>query len=148
VLVRLDQHLADLLLDRTAAVGAEACRDLFGELLAALLERLRELLRERAHVTLELGVDEVDVRRRALALDHTGADLDRARDRLGWLAALALLIADDAGGARVDHLEALDHEPVLERADGPVRVGIERELWSLRSLHGRLSKVVAVPDGT
>ena len=56
-------------------------------------------------------------------------------------AALGGLLAHDPGGARVVDGQPLDHEPVVERADGAVAGGlIEGELWSFGRFHENLRR--------
>ncbi len=86
---------------------------------------------------LDLAAHVVDVGRRALVVDHPGADLDRLRDRLRGRAPSAGLLAHHARRAGVRDGQPLDHQPVVERADRGVGGGlVERELWLLGRFHG------------
>ena len=88
----------------------------------------------------ELGADVVHLRRRALALEHADADLDRVAHRLGRRVAGLGPLANELGGAAVVDGQRLDHEPVAERADVLVAGLIELELWSFGRFHGNLRR--------
>ena len=83
---------------------------------------LQKLLARSPPRGLELTPHVVDLRRRILAVEHPGADLDRIdHGPAGFLAALRPL-ANDPRGALVGDREPFDHQPVVERADNAVAV--------------------------
>ena len=96
-----------------------------------------ELLAVLAGQALELALDVVDLGRDLLAVEHPGADLDRLRDRVRAGSDRTRRAARTTpGGALVGDRQLLDHEPVVERADGALGAWIERELWLLGGFHG------------
>src|SRR5581483_6546652 len=127
--------LADLRLDRL--VAAEGARDRLGHRLAALLERGLEPAVELAEARLELAAHVVHVDGRLLGVEDAGPDLDRLADRLRRGLPGLRALAHDAGGALVGQLEALDDEPVADRADGARRLAaVHLELGILGCFHG------------
>jgi hypothetical protein len=112
-------------------------------LLQTLLDPLHRLavllvdhLAVRPRQLLELAPHVVDLGRGLLAIQHAGADLDRPPHAAAGLLARGRALADHPGGALVGDREPLDHDPVVDQANGPVvAVGLERELWLLRGFH-------------
>jgi hypothetical protein len=130
------EHRLDLSLHGVGALVVELPGDLLGDLGAGLLDGLAERVAELADPLLEDPLHVVDVRRGALGVDHTRADLDRLRNRLGRGRARLGPLADDLGGALVVDGERLDHDPVAERAHGASLLERELvELVSARSFH-------------
>src|SRR4051794_12818733 len=141
MLHRGDEQLLDLLLNRAAALTVEAGGQLLDEFALPLLDHSAKLLGEWPDLALELGFHVVDVRCGPLALDHAGADLDRARNRLGRLVALPDLLLDHARRGGIVHLEPLDHQAVTDGADGAIgSIGLERQLWLLGRFHGTFER--------
>ncbi len=120
--------------------AVEGRRDPLGEQLVAGLERPAEPLAQLRRLTLELRPHVVGLGGGALALEHPGADLDRVAHRLGGRVAGLGALADELRGAGVLDRQRLDHEPVVERADGAVGPVVEGELWSFGCFHGNLSR--------
>ena len=165
LLVALLEHPLDLGLDRPLAVLAEGGGDLLGQPVAVGVERLAEragglvvaehaaqalldpldgllvLLLDRLAVgvrdLLELAPHVVDLDRRVLAVEHPGADLDRAANRADRAPRPpADALADDPRGRLVGDLQVLDDDPVVDQAHGPLGgVDVERQLWLLRGFH-------------
>ena len=121
MLHRRDQHLADLLLHRAGPLAVEAVGESLNELLLALFDHPAEPVGEGPQLALELGPDVVHIGGGPLGLDQARADLDRPRDGFGRRAVLVGLLSHDAGRPGVLHLEALDHQAVVDRPDRAAR---------------------------
>ena len=127
-------RVADLRLN--ALITAEGLRQLFGHRLRAGLDRAAELLLELAGHRLDLAPHVVDVGRRLLAIEHTGADLDHLHDGVRRRLAGLGTLADDPRGGLVGDGQALDNEAVAERPDGARRLEIELTREVGRSVFG------------
>ena len=153
---RLGHRLAHAVLHRDRAAVAEAPLELLGELAVVLAEHVGELLLEelgdRARLVgellldvlrglLELGLDELGVGARLLAVEHARADLDGVADDLDRVVAVLLALAHEPDGAFVLDDEAVDDEPVADRAD------VRLSEWG-GGFHVEPPTVGPGPDGT
>ena len=111
VLDRLGAAVREQLLERPgqpAALGVEYLVELRAELLGGRARLLAELGLHGLRHLLELGLDELGVGRRLLAVEHPRADLDRVRDDLVRIRSLL----HQAHQAVVDDHEAVDLDAV------------------------------------
>src|SRR3954463_15276453 len=91
-------------------------------------------------MALELGADVVDLHGGSLALQPPGPDLDRIANRLHRCLPGLDALPHELGRAAILDREALDHEPIVERAHDAAGAArhVEWELWLLRGFHRTL----------
>jgi hypothetical protein len=91
--------------------------DTLVEVLGDLARTVRELAVQLDGGLLELGLDELRVGARLLAVEHARPDLHGVTDRLHGIVAVLLARADEANGALVLYDEAVDRHAISDHAD-------------------------------
>jgi DNA-binding MarR family transcriptional regulator len=126
-------------LGELAGVGVENGIDLLLETLRDRAGAVAELGLDLPRDLLELGLDELGVRAGLLAVEHTGADLDRVDHEVGRIGARLFALAHEANRRLIGDGEVGDVQDVAGHGDargsegecGFHNVGVARYAWVL-----------------
>ncbi|CAB4879431.1 unannotated protein [freshwater metagenome] len=104
-------------LGNDARIGAEGGVDAAGQLRRRGLGALAELALELARLPLELGLDEVGVGRRLLAVEYARANFDRLQEQSGQLLARLLALGGQPHSRGVGDGQRVDAQAIACQRD-------------------------------